>query len=130
MSEFLLIAATDVRQHRPTFKRVQVGSTFRGFYFPDLSLPERAADSGVPSATEFLDFFYCLQESSRGPAQRLIPSRRRFTLTRRTVDKHDSIGLVVASFRHNTAPIPMRCPVSAFDDAAGNAFPLRRDCVD
>ena len=27
-------------------------------------------------------------------------------------DKHDSIGLVVASFRRNTAPIPKRCTVS------------------
>src|SRR6267142_2427643 len=42
------------------------------------------------------------------------PSRQRFTFlaTRCTVDKHDSIGLVVASFRRNTAPTPKRCTVS------------------
>jgi len=60
----------------------------------------------------------------QGAAQRLIRFRRRFTLTRRTVDKHDSIGLVVASFRRNTAPIPKRCLGSAFADAAANAFPF------
>src|SRR6266403_3547465 len=43
-----------------------------------------------------------------------FPSRQRFTFraTRCTVDRHDSIGLVVASFRRNTAPTPKRCTVS------------------
>src|ERR1700741_2814152 len=52
------------------------------------------------------------------------PSRQRFTFraTRCTVDKHDSIGLVVASFRRNTAPVPKRCTVSVFS----NHSPRRR----
>jgi len=57
MSEFLLIAATDARQSRPAFKRVQVCSTFR------TSLSERAADSGVPQQPNFLISF----KASRSP---------------------------------------------------------------
>lgn len=127
MSEFLLIAATDVRQFRPNLQ----GSS-SVFYVADLSLPERAANLGVSSATGFFDFFSMRWKpflSLRGPAQRLTPSRRRFTLTRRTVDKHDSIGLVVAGFRRDTAPIPKRCAVSALDDADSNVFPLQRDSI-
>ena len=60
------------------------------------------------------NFFYASKRPVAVQRSGRSPSRQRFTFraTRCTVDKHDSIGLVVISFPRNTAPTPKRCTVS------------------
>src|ERR1700747_1500272 len=89
------------------------------FYCPDLLLLNARRIQTLFQQQDLLIAFdaskllFCFQESCSCTGERLssfsptlyVPS------TRCTVCKHDSIGLVVASFRRNTAPIPKRCTV-------------------